>query len=217
MPIIFLYLLTQNKITTVIFDHPNIRKLIKLMSETIDHSEKLLVSELKNHNEKAFRKLFDFYYQDIYGYSMSILKSKEAAEENVQDVFMKVWQHRENLNTEQSFKSYIFTIARNQAFNYLNKAANDVLLKEEIFYESQKSHEYGDYSVREADCKKLRKQAISQLPPKRKQIFKMSRKKGMSYEEISQELGISINTVKNQMSKALESMRVFFRIHDEII
>ncbi|WP_068841547.1 RNA polymerase sigma factor [Flavobacterium chilense] len=187
------------------------------MSEVMEHSEKLLVSELKNGNEKAFRSLFDLYHQDIYGYSISILKSKEAAEENVQDVFMKVWLHRENLNPEQSFKAYIFTIARNQAFNFLNKAANDVLLKEEIFYESQQSHEYGDYSIREADCKKLRKQAIKQLPPKRKQIFKMSRKKGMTYEEISQELGISINTVRNQMSKALESMRVFFHVHDEII
>jgi RNA polymerase sigma-70 factor (family 1) len=187
------------------------------MPETIKHSETLLVSELKNGNEKAFRQLFDFYYQDIYGYSISILKSKEAAEENVQDVFMKVWQNRETLNLDQSFKAYIFTIARNQAFNCLNKAANDALLKEAIFYESQKSHEYGDYSIREEDCKKLKKQAMKQLPPKRKQIFKMSRKKGMSYEEISQELGISINTVRNQMSKALESMRVFFQVHDEII
>ena len=135
------------------------------MLETTDHNEKILVSELKNGNEKAFRKLFDLYYQDIYGYSISLLKSKEAAEENVQDVFMKVWQHRENLNIEQSFKAYIFTIARNQAFNFLNKAANDALLKEEIFYESQKSHDYGDYSIREADCKKLRKEAMNKLPP----------------------------------------------------
>jgi RNA polymerase sigma-70 factor (family 1) len=187
------------------------------LPDTKNHSEQLLISELKNGNEKAFRQLFDLYYQDIYGYSISLLKSKEAAEENVQDVFMKVWLHRENLNQDQSFKAYIFTIARNQAFNTLNKAANDLALKEAVFYESQKSHEYGDYSIREADCKKLRKQAMKQLPPKRKQIFKMSRKKGMSYEEISQELGISINTVRNQMSKALESMRVFFHVHDEII
>ncbi|TDW50019.1 RNA polymerase sigma-70 factor (ECF subfamily) [Flavobacterium sp. 270] len=187
------------------------------MLEVSGHNETILVSELKEGNEKAFRKLFDLYYQDIYGYSISLLKSKEAAEENVQDVFMKVWQYRENLNIEQSFKAYIFTIARNQAFNVLNKAANDILLKEAVFYESQKSHEYGDYLIREADCKKLRKQAIRQLPPKRKQIFKMSRKKGMTYEEISEELGISINTVRNQMSKALESMRGFFQLHDEII
>jgi RNA polymerase sigma-70 factor (family 1) len=184
------------------------------MSTTKDFSEQLLVSELKNGNEKAFRKLYDFYYQDIYGYSISLLKSKELAEENVQDVFLKIWLNRENLNLEQSFKSFLFTIARNQAFNLLNKAANDVLLKEEVFYTSEKSHAEGDFSIREEDCKKLKKQAIKQLPPKRKRIFKMSRKQGKTYEEISQELGISVNTVKSQMSKALESMRIFFQAHD---
>jgi RNA polymerase sigma-70 factor (ECF subfamily) len=99
----------------------------------------------------------------------------------------------------------------------LNKATNDAILKEEIFYKSQKSYEQGDYSIREADCKKLKKQAIKQLPPKRRRIFKMSRKHGKTYEEISQELGISVNTVKSQMSKALESIRQFFQIHDGIL
>lgn len=184
------------------------------MSTAKDFNEQLLISELKNGNESAFRKLYDFYYQDIYGYSISLLKSKELAEENVQDVFLKIWLHRENLNLEQSFKSFLFTIARNQAFNLLNKAANDVHLKEEVFYTSQKSHAEGDFTIREDDCKKLKKLAIKQLPPKRKRIFKMSRKHGKTYEEISQELGISVNTVKNQMSKALESMRLFFQAHD---
>ncbi|TRW27477.1 RNA polymerase sigma-70 factor [Flavobacterium zepuense] len=186
------------------------------MSDIKSFDESLLISELKNHNEKAFRKLFDNYYQDIYGYSLSLLKSKDFAEENVQDVFLKVWLNRENLDASKSFKSYLTTIARNQAFNTLNVAANDVLLKEEIFKSSATSHEQGDYHIREDDCKKLKKLAIKELPPKRKKIFKMSRK-GKTYEEISAELGISVNTVKSQMSKALESMRLFFQAHDEIL
>lgn len=142
------------------------------MSETRNYSDQLLVSELKNHNEKAFRSLFDLYYQDIYGYSMSLLKSKELAEENVQDVFLKVWLHRENLNLEQSFKSYLFTIARNQAFNLLNKATNDAILKEEIFYESQKSYDQGDYSIREADCKKLKNKPLNNYLQNAKRYLK---------------------------------------------
>jgi RNA polymerase sigma-70 factor (ECF subfamily) len=187
------------------------------MPQPKPYTEQLLVSELKNHNELAFRKLFDLYYQDIYGYSLSILKSKELAEENVQDVFLKVWLHRENLDLEKSFTSFLFTIARNQAFNFLSKAANDSLLRNEIFYKTQQFHDEGDYSIREYDCKKLKSEAMKQLPPKRKLIFKMSRKQGMTYEEIGRELGISVNTVKSQMSKALDSMRLFFQAHDEII
>ena len=183
------------------------------MSEDNDFNQKLLICELKNHSEQAFRKLFDCYYQDIYGYSLSLLKSKDFAEENVQEVFLKVWLHRETLDPAKSFKSFLFTIARNQAFNLLNKATYDSVLKEEIFYKSQISHEESDFSIREADCKKLKKQAIEQLPPKRKKIFKMSRK-GKTYEEISEELGISVHTVRNQMGKALESMRIFFQVND---
>lgn len=186
------------------------------MSDTKEINDQLLLSELKKHNELAFRKLYDYYYQDIYRYSLSILKSKDFAEENVQEVFLKVWLHRENINLNKSFKSFIFTIARNQAFNFLSKATNDAVLKEAIFYESQKSHDSVDYLLRESDCKKMKKEAINKLPPKRKQIFKMSRKKGMTYEEISQELGISVNTVKNQMSKALETLRIFFQTNEEL-
>jgi RNA polymerase sigma-70 factor (family 1) len=186
------------------------------MPESERFNEMLLVGELKHHNERAFRKLFDMYYQDIYGYSISLLKSTDYAEENVQDVFLKVWQNREDLDTTKSFRAYLFTIARNQAFNTLNKAANDILLKEEIFKSSAVSYEQGDYIVREDDCKKLKKRAINELPPKRKKIFKMSRK-GKTYEEISEELGISVHTVKNQMGKALESLRVFFQTHDEVL
>ena len=186
-----------------------------MMKEQDSYNDVLLVGELKASNQKAFRALFDKYYQDIYGYSISLLKNKELAEENVQEVFLKIWLHRETLDADKSFKSFLFTIARNQAFNSLNKAAHDTALKEEVFYTSQQAYEQADYAVREDYMKKLEKQAINELPPGRKKIFKMSRKKGMSYEEISTELGISVSTVKNQMSKALETMRVFLRAHDE--
>lgn len=185
------------------------------MSEISDNIN-FLVCELKAHNEIAFRKLFDMYHNDIYTYSLSILKSKELAEENVQEVFLKIWMNRENLDEGKSFKAFLFTIARNQAFNILSKAANDTALLEEIFYKSQKSYDQADYSIREELCKKLEKQALKKLSPKRKVIFKMSRKQGKTYEEISEELGISVNTVKNQMAKALESLRIFFKAHDEV-
>jgi RNA polymerase sigma-70 factor (ECF subfamily) len=185
------------------------------MKQHDSHTDALLVEGVKASNEKAFRGLFDLYYNDVYGYSMSLLKNKELAEENVQEVFLKIWLHRETLDADKSFKAFLFTIARNQAFNALNKAAHDTALKEEVFYTSQQSYEQADYPVREDYIKKLEKQAIRELPPGRKKIFKMSRKKGMSYEEISTELGISVSTVKNQMSKALESLRVFLRAHDE--
>ena len=181
-----------------------------------DYSDKLLVKELSEDNEKAFRVLFDMYRQDIYSYSISILKHKLYAEEIVQDVFLKVWMHRDRLNPDLSFKSYIFTIARNLSFNFLSKAANDKILREAVFYKSQKLYNHIDDILLDADYKKIREEAIDQLTPNRRVIFEMSRNEGKSYLAISQELGISINTVKNQMSKALETIRSFLLVNGDI-
>lgn len=173
--------------------------------------DELLVKELIAGNENAFRALFDKYYNAIYAYSRSMLKSSEFAEEIVQDVFLRVWLHRDRINSEFSFKSYIFTIARNLTFNFLRKAVHDKKLKEEIFYKSQPFYNPTEKKILEADYEKIRKQAIAQLPPKRKRIFEMSRNEGKSYEEISKELGIAVSTVKTQMSRALESIKNFLQ------
>lgn len=172
-------------------------------------SEKILVTEVSKGNERAFRRLYDIYRTPIYSYSYSLLKSTVNANEIVQDVFMKVWLNRECLDPELSFKSFVFTIAKNSCFNFLQKAVNDRKLREEIFYKSQKSYNPIDVSLRDDELERIRIQAIEGLPPKRRQIFKMSREEEKSYEEISMELGISISTVKNQMSKSLTTLRTY--------
>ncbi len=186
------------------------------MTEKEKHSDKLFVKELIANDEKAFQKLFDIYAGNIYAYSKSMLKSKEYAEEIVQDVFLRVWLHRDRINPDASFKSYIFTIARNLTLNFLSKAAYDKKLKEEIFYKSQRADNQTEKLVSETEYERLKTQAIAQLPPKRRRIFEMSRNEGRSYEEISKELEISINTVKTQMSKALESIRIFLQKNTDL-
>tara|TARA_R110002049_G_scaffold266138_1_gene442251 strand:+ start:459 stop:1058 length:600 start_codon:yes stop_codon:yes gene_type:complete len=186
------------------------------MTKAHEINEKLLVQQLMKGNEKAFRKLFDTYRNDVYGYSISMLKTKALAEEIVQDVFLNIWQHRDRLNPDLSFKSYTFTITRNLTFNLISKIANNRKLVEEVFYKSQKFYSPIEDKIAEADYEIIKNKAINQLPPKRKIIFEMSRNDGMSYEEISKELNISISTVKGQMSKALASIKTFLQIHGDV-
>ncbi|WP_203257139.1 RNA polymerase sigma factor [Hyunsoonleella ulvae] len=173
------------------------------------HNEKVLIQELVQGNEEAFRKLFDAYRDDLYKYSLSMVCSEVYAKDIVQDVFLKVWTKRYTLNPELSFKAYIFTITRNKNIKFLKKAANNLKLREEVFYRGQKFLNSTDRYMREADLEVLKQNALGQLPPKRRLIFEMSRNDGKSYEDISQELGISPNTVRNQMSRALETLRSF--------
>jgi RNA polymerase sigma-70 factor (ECF subfamily) len=186
------------------------------MVPKVEYNEKLLVQQLIAGNEKAFRKIFDTYHKDVYAYSRSMLKISELAEEIVQDVFLNIWLHRERINPDLSFKSYLFTIARNLTYNMLNKAVTDRKLREEVFYNSVKEHNPTEAQIVEADYEIIKMKAIDQLPPKRKQIFKLSRDEGMSYEEISKKLNISVSTVKGQMSKALATIRDFLYQHGDL-
>lgn len=186
------------------------------MSKNYLYNDSFLVRQVANGNETAFLKLFNHYKDDIYRYSMSMLKQREYAEEIVQDVFLKVWLSRENLNPQLSFKSYIFTITRNLTLNSLQKAANDKKMKESVFYHTPLASNATDIIYEEAYFEKLKQQAVNRLSPKRKHIFELSREKGMSYDQISEELGISKNTVKNQMSCALNTIRDFLFAHENL-
>lgn len=179
-------------------------------------NEKLLVKKLIDGNENAFRKLFDSYRNDLYKFSLSMVCSKDYAEEIVQDVFMKIWIKRESLNPEMSFKSYLFTITRNKNIKFLKKASNNRKLREEIFYKKQKFANPTDLHIRESELESLKEEALDKLSPRRREIFKMSRNENKSYEEIADELGISISTVRNQMSKSLEVLRDFILKNKEI-
>lgn len=185
------------------------------MSET-KANNKLLVTQLMVGNEKAFSTLFNTYCNDVYAYSLSMLKNQILAEEIVQEVFLNIWLHRDRLNPDLSFKSYVFTITRNLTFNLISKVANSHKLKEEVFYVSQKSYNAVEDSIAEADYDVIKQKAIEQLPPKRRIIFEMSRNEEMSYEEISKELNISVSTVKGQMSKALAEIRNFLETHGDV-
>ncbi|WP_268224633.1 RNA polymerase sigma-70 factor [Sinomicrobium oceani] len=178
--------------------------------------EVALVKELTKHSEAAFRRLFEMYSHEVFAYGKSILRYDVYAEEMVQDVFLKIWLNRATLNPELSFRSYIFTITRNLAINFLHRAANDHKLRREIFYGRQEVYNQGENRMDDAYYKKIELLAIAKLPPKRRRIFELSRKEGKSYEEISNELGISVSTVKNQMSSALETIRNFLFSHGDV-
>lgn len=180
------------------------------------YNDKLLVKEIKAGNEKAFHKIYDLYSNDLFAYCLSILKSRTFSEEIIQDVFLKVWLNREDLNSELSFKSYLYTITRNLSYNFLSKAANDRDLKQEIFFKSQNSFNSTEDYIANEEYRVLQSEAMETLPPKCKVIFQMARNEGKSQKEISQELGISISTVKGQMGKAIGMMRNFLQTKSDI-
>lgn len=156
-------------------------------------------------NRAAFAKLYNHYRAPALRFCTSILKDEEEAENMLQEVFVKIWERRSQINPELNFNSYLFTCLRNMAFDYLKKMEKNEWLKQQ-YMERMESARDEDSELAEMQMQNLQ-MAIGSLSEKRKQILKLTIEEGMSYQEIAEMLHISKNTVKNQLVKAKQFLR----------
>lgn len=145
--------------------------------------------------EIEFRRL----YLPLGMYALRILGDAADAEDVVEDAFMKTWQALEDGLDVDNFKAYIYRAVRNECIGFLRRK-KDVVGADHI---PEVGEEDVDTSVRDAKIW----EAVDKLPEKCREIFLMSKRDGMSNEEIADELSLSVQTVKNQLSKAFARMR----------
>ncbi len=142
---------------------------------------------------------------------MRIAESKPLTQEIVQDVFLKIWINRVSLSDIDSFKAYLFTVARNHAFNCLKQLARQKNREKEWINSvlQEATHALDDKD--EIDAGALVDEAVDLLPPQQKKVYTLSRKNGLKQEEIARELNLSLETVKKHMVLALRSIRNHLR------
>ena len=155
----------------------------------------------------AFEMLFKTYYQPLCRYATSYLKDPDSAEEVVQAAFIGFWEKRESISIETSVKSYLYRAIRNACLNELKheqvkqKFAAGEVTKGEALSES------ADHLAIHLELEDKIRAAIQTLPEQCRLIFTMSRFEELKYQEIADQLGLSVKTVENQMGKALKIMR----------
>jgi len=173
----------------------------------ITSNEKELVTLLKESNEAAFEELYHLYSRRLLGYLIKLVKSEAFAAELLQDVFVKIWNSRKNIDPEQSFRSYLFRIAENCVYDFYRKAARDKKLQTELIKiaTSEYSHVEEDFSDKESA--QFLQEAIDALPPKRRQIYRLIKVEERSYDEVSSLLKISTSTISDHIVKATKSIR----------
>ena len=169
-----------------------------------DHN---LVQLLQKGNVAAFDSLFESYSSKLFGFALKYFKNENDAGELVQEVFVQVWEHRQSLKSEHSFKSYLFTIALNQIRKYFNKKAISLRYLETLCKDPET---FDDQIYETDDYESILKQInliVQQMPPRRREIFTKSKLEGKNSKEIAAELNISAGTVDNQVSGALHFIR----------
>lgn len=164
-----------------------------------------ILESLKDGDHKAFETVFITYYNKtktfIYGY----LKSESDAEELTEDLFVGLWENREKINTSKSFNSYLHTVARNTAINFLkHKYVQDTYLN------TVQNIAYSSTSEEELIAKELGlliDDIVDKMPEQRKQIYILSRNEGLNNTEIAEKLNTTKRNVESQLSLALKEIR----------
>ncbi len=171
-------------------------------------SDQNLWQQVKLGEQASLKVLFMRYYDPLVRFCTPILKDEERARDLVQDTFFQVWEKREKIEISSSIKAYLYTAVRNRALNTLKREARMQWSGDHTELEPLQEGQDGSYDrMREKDLNTRLQYALSRLPAKCRQVFELSRFEHLSNREVAETLEISVKTVENQMTKALQIMR----------
>lgn len=171
--------------------------------------ESLLIQKIREGDEHAYEIAFLKYYTLLCQYVWKYVRSEELSKEIVQEVFAEVWEGRTNLKVSGHLRGFLFEVARNKALDYIKhqKVVKQYLAearqqKKENLYQS-----FYQEDGQSRDFYEAVKAAIDSLPPIGRRIFKLNRDEGLTYQEISEYLNISVKTVETHMRRSLKKLR----------
>lgn len=169
------------------------------------------IEKIRKGDRNAFKDLFFTYFYDLCTYAFQITKSEQKAKDIVQEVFYKLWKRREKWTIHSSLKAYLYQSVRNEALNQIDRDQNRQNTKKELSkFKEVANRKAGNTRQLSKEDEKLIEEVwcvVSELPQRRRSVFILHRKHGLSYREIGQVLGISRKTVENHMGLALNDIR----------
>lgn len=172
-----------------------------------------LLEEMQNGDRQSFKTIYNKYSKDLFLYAIKVIKNRTVCEDIVQDVFIALWSKREKTKIS-ALKPYLFQAVKYQIFNHFrnSKFSSEDLTRLNIIDVSMNVAQKLEYSELEMRIRNH----VDKLPQRCRQIFMLSRYQHKSNKEIAEELDISVQAVKNQISKALAFLRSNLRLEEMV-
>ena len=162
------------------------------------------LQELKLGDERAYKRLFYMYYANLVLYANAFLKNREASEDVVQEFFITFWYEKKYKSIVGGLEGYLYRSVRNNCLNYLR---NEKRHHDRLIHMVVEEAEEFKFRLEEMEEREEIQRAINKLPEQCRAIFTLCCLENMKYQEVANQLGISINTVRTQMGRAFKSLR----------
>lgn len=174
-----------------------------------------MLLRLKAGDELALEELMSRYKGPLALSMSRLIKSREDIEELLQELFLRVWKNRDNLDPER-YLAYLYKIAENLVYDRLRKAAREKRLSVDYFSHIIEAYSHIEEGIFDKELLAVLQRGIQQLPEQRRRVFELCKIEGKSYEEVSQLLSISVATVNSHITNANASIKAYFRQHPEL-
>ncbi len=187
------------------------------MEPVTDSSEQLWLAQLRAGDESALRRIFDRHYALLMGDIYRIVPDEDTCQDLAQEVFVELWKKRAELDIHTSLRAYLRRAAVNRALNYLKTSRRFSFDEPENIANTADTSEHDIRHKNEQDSlEKALHEAIDTLPEKCRLVFSLSRFEHLSHREIAEQLGISVKTIENQITKAMKLLRQALLQHSEL-
>lgn len=163
-------------------------------------------SNIAKGEQKAFGQLYSLYKFKLCRFSITIIHNREIAEEIVEDIFVNLWNNRENISGIENLPVYLYVSVKNRSLNELSRKAKEMITAPFDFLDfeiNDLSPDPQNLMITNEMLQRMQ-QAVNALPARCKMIFKLVREDGLKYKDISQILNISVNTIDAQMAIAVK-------------
>lgn len=177
------------------------------MASKQEYTEQYWMEAFQNGDEKALAHFFKLHSKSLAYFTNRMLEDKAEADDIVSKCFLKLWQKHEDFKTAQNIKAFLYISCRNACLDYLASLKVRTASQEKYIMHLQEGEETILYDIIQTEVLDLVNKEIEELPDKMKVIFKMLYLEGKSTNEIAAELGLSIQTVRNQKTKAITILK----------
>lgn len=176
-----------------------------------DAVERTWLEAMRTGDERAFENIVRAYAEPLCGFAYSHVHSRDAAQDLVQELFCWMWDHRHTLEVPRSVRAYMFSATRNRSINWLRGRNRELafhtrLMRDEVVRDSSARDAVGEH-FGALELSEALARGVAELPPRCREVFTLTRDRGLSYAEVAQVLGISRNTVEIHMTRALSILR----------
>lgn len=178
------------------------------MVHTEHNGSMFYITEFNKGNVTAFSHFYHLFYTRLCYFAEGLIADQTAAEDIVEEVFVKLWNKRGNFETEKNIRAFLFISTKNACLDFLRHERSVEQSREAWQYLAADQEDYVLNRIIESEVITTIYDAIERLPTKCRKIFKMSYLDSMKNQEIATRLGISVNTVKNQKVRALQLLRI---------